>query len=261
MKEFLRTFRPPDVRLQRVDKRGQPFNFSKLCNEAVSETDAPYLLFLNDDVSVISSEWLGALVEHLQRPEVGVVGALLRYPDSTIQHAGIIIGLFDNCGQAFRGLPDEACYMGLQAMTRNVSAVTGACLLTRREDFLELGGFDEANLPLAFQDVDLCLRFREKGYLVVYTPHAELYHDESASKSETEKIAALSEIMYMRKRWPSYMANDPYYNPNLSRTSEAYSLRLEVGDSDKRTATEEASTQPNEGVRSVGGLGITTNTC
>jgi len=228
VQEALTTFRSLDVQLRRLDKRGQPFNFSRLCNEAVSETDAPCLLFLNDDVSVITADWLGALLEHLQRPEVGIVGALLRYPDDTIQHAGIVVGLFNCCGQAFRGLPDEECYMGLHGMTRNVSAVTGACLLTRREQFVAFGGFDQTNLPIAFQDVDLCLRYREKGYLVVYTPFAELYHDESASKSESEKIAGLPEIEYMRKRWPDYIANDPYYGPNLTRESESYALRLEI---------------------------------
>lgn len=228
IKEFLKTLGPLDIELRRLDRRGHPFNFSKLCNEAVSETNAPYVLFLNDDVSVITAEWLNALVEHLQKPEVGVVGALLRYPDDTIQHAGIVVGLYDNCGQAFRGLPDEECYMGLHTMIRNVSAVTGACLLTRRKDFVSLGGFDEANLPLAFQDVDLCLRYREKGYLVVYTPFAELYHHESASKSESEKIAGRPEIEYMKKRWSGYMANDPYYGPNLTRESESYALRLDI---------------------------------
>lgn len=228
IKEFLTTFGPLEVELRRLDRRGHPFNFSKLCNEGISETNAPYVLFLNDDVSVITADWLNALVEQLQKPEVGVVGALLRYPDDTVQHAGVVMGLYGNCGQAFRGLPDEECYMGLQAMIRNVSAVTGACLLTRREEFLDLGGFDEANLPLAFQDVDLCLRYREKGYLVVYTPFAELYHHESASKSESEKIAGRPEIEYMRKRWPHYMANDPYYGPNLTRESESYALRLEI---------------------------------
>ena len=118
--------------------------------------------------------------------------------------------------------------MGLQSVVRNVSAVTGACLLTRREMFETVGGFDEMNLPLAFQDIDLCLRLGKQGYRIVYTPYAELYHHESASKSATEKIAGRSEIEYMRKQWADLIANDPYYNVNLTRTSEHYSLRLET---------------------------------
>ncbi|MDA1316093.1 MAG: glycosyltransferase [Acidobacteria bacterium] len=228
VEKFLTTFQAGRLPLTRFDRRGLPFNFSKLCNEAVRETEAPYLLFLNDDVSVISSGWIDAMMEHAQRPGVGAVGALLRYPDGKIQHAGIVIGLFGNCGQTFRGLTDEECYMGLQDVVRNVSAVTGACLLVRRELFAAVGGFDEVNLPLAYQDVDLCLRLGKKGYRTVYTPYAELYHHESASKSATEKIAGRSEIEYMKKQWTDHIANDPYYNLNLTRVSEEYSLRLET---------------------------------
>lgn len=226
--QFLATFQSRRIPTKRLDRRGMPFNFSKLCNDATRETEAPHLLFLNDDVSVITPGWLDAMIEHAQQPDVGAVGALLRYPDRKIQHGGVVMGLFENCGQAFRGLTDEECYMGLQSVVRNVSAVTGACLLTRREMFETVGGFDEMNLPLAFQDIDLCLRLGKQGYRIVYTPYAELYHHESASKSATEKIAGRSEIEYMRKQWADLIANDPYYNVNLTRTSEHYSLRLET---------------------------------
>src|SRR5438045_5149275 len=148
-----------------------PFNFSAMNNFAAKQTDSPWLLFLDESIEVIDPDWLTLMAEHVQRPEVGAVGPRLLYPDDTVQHAGIVLGVGGISEHAFRGLPAEApgvCRQ-LQA-TRNYSAVTGACLLTRRHVFEEVGGFDEQCLPTSFSDVDLCLKMRRAGYAIVYTP-------------------------------------------------------------------------------------------
>ncbi len=199
-----------------------PFNFSALNNLAVEQTNAPWLLFLNNDVEVIESEWLTVMAEHVQRPEVGAVGARLLYPNDTVQHAGVVLGVGGIAEHAFRHFPADAPGVSRQLqVTRNYSSVTGACLLTRREVFEELGGFDEERLPVAFNDVDLCLKMRRAGYLIVYTPFAKLYHHESASRRRS--VEAL-ETEVMRERWPEYLERDPYYNPNLSRERADFSL-------------------------------------
>jgi GT2 family glycosyltransferase len=199
-----------------------PFNFSAINNFAVSQTDSPWLLFLNNDTEVIDAEWLMTMAEHVQRPEVGAVGPRLLYPDDTVQHAGIVMGVGGIAEHAFRGLPAEApgvCRQ-LQA-TRNYSAVTGACLLTRREVFEEVGGFDEERLPVTFSDVDLCLKMRRAGYRNVYVPFAKLYHHESATRRPAVEPL---ETEVMQERWADVLAHDPYYNPNLSRERADFSL-------------------------------------
>jgi GT2 family glycosyltransferase len=199
-----------------------PFNFSAINNFAVQETDSPWLLFLNNDTELIEPGWLNAMAEHVQRPEVGAVGGRLLFSDDTVQHAGIVVGVGGIAEHAFRGFPAEApgvCRQ-LQVM-RNYSAVTGACLMTRREVFDEVGGFDEERLPVAFNDVDLCLKMRRAGYLVVYTPYAKLYHHEGASRRRTIEPM---ETKVMQERWPDVLARDPYYNPNLSRQRADFSL-------------------------------------
>lgn len=199
-----------------------PFNFSALNNLAVEQTTAPWLLFLNNDVEVIESEWLTIMAEHVQRPEVGAVGARLLYPNDTVQHAGVVLGVGGIAEHAFRHFPADAPGVSRQLqVTRNYSSVTGACLLTRREVFEEVGGFDEERLPVTFSDVDLCLKMRRAGYLIVYTPFAKLYHHESASRRRS--VEAL-ETEVMRERWPEYLERDPYYNPNLSRERADFSL-------------------------------------
>ncbi len=199
-----------------------PFNFSALNNLAVEQTHAPWLLFLNNDVEVIDSEWLTVMAEHVQRREVGAVGARLLYPNDTVQHAGVVLGVGGIAEHAFRHFPADAPGVARQLqVTRNYSSVTGACLLTRREIFEEVGGFDEERLPVTFNDVDLCLKMRRAGYLIVYTPFAKLYHHESASRRRS--IEAL-ETDVIRERWPEYLERDPYYNPNLSRERADFSL-------------------------------------
>ncbi len=210
------------------DWRGKPFNFSRMNNEAVRATASPYILFLNDDTTIISPEWLTAMLEHSQHPEVGAVGAQLWYPNNLIQHAGVVMGLYGNCSHAFKGTPGGLPHYGdFPDLIRNYSAVTGACLLVARDKFFEAGAFDEVNLAVAFQDVDLCLKLLELGYRNVYTPYAKLYHFESATKTEEEKIPDPVEDAFMKKKWAKYIADDPYYNPNLTRRGEDFSLAFD----------------------------------
>jgi GT2 family glycosyltransferase len=199
-----------------------PFNFSAINNFAVDQTDSPWLLFLNNDTEVIEGDWLTMMAEQVQRSEVGAVGARLLYPDDTVQHAGIVVGVGGIAEHAFRGLPAEAPGVCRQLQTtRNYSAVTGACLLTRREVFDEVGGFDEERLPVTFSDVDLCLKMRRAGYRIVYVPFAKLYHHESGTRRPAVEPL---ETEVMRERWPDVLEHDPYYNPNLSRERADFSL-------------------------------------
>lgn len=199
-----------------------PFNYSAMNNFAVEQTDSPWLLFLNNDTEVIEEDWLKVMAEHIQRPEIGAVGPRLLYPDGTVQHAGIVVGVGGIAEHAFRGLPGDAPGVCRQLQTtRNYSAVTGACLLTRREVFDEVGGFDEEGLPVTFSDVDLCLKMRRSGYLIVYTPFAKLYHHESGTR---RRVVEPLETEVMRERWPDVLEHDPYYNPNLSRERADFSL-------------------------------------
>ncbi len=199
-----------------------PFNFSAINNFAVEQTDAPWLLFLNNDTEVIDSGWLTLMAEQIQQPEVGAVGPRLLYPDNTVQHAGIVVGVGGIAGHAFCGFPAESPGVSRQLQTtRNYSAVTGACLLTRRDVFNEIGGFDEKQLPVTFSDVDLCLKMGQAGYRVVYVPFATLYHHESATR---QLVAEPRETDVMKERWANLLARDPYYNPNLSRERPDFSL-------------------------------------
>jgi len=215
--------------VQYVNWRGKPFNFSRMNNAAARTASSPYILFLNDDTTVIAAEWLTAMLEHAQRPEVGAVGAQLWYPNNVIQHAGVVMGIYGNCSHAFKGVPGELphYYFDFPNLIRNCSAVTGACLLIAREKFFEAGAFDEVNLAVAFQDVDLCLKLLELGYRNVYTPYAKLYHYESATKTGKDKIPDPAEDAFMKKKWARYIADDPCYNPNLARRKEDFSLAID----------------------------------
>jgi GT2 family glycosyltransferase len=185
------------------------FNFAGMMNLAVREAAGEHVILLNNDTEVITPEWIEAMLEHSQRPEVAAVGARLLYPDGRVQHEGIIIGL--GGGSAVN--VDHGGYFNLGQMVRNVSAVTGACMMTRRDLFERLGGFDE-NLRVAFNDVDYCLRAREQGYLIVYTPYAVLYHHESGTRG---RLHPQEDELYYRRRWGEPgKYRDPYYNPNLS---------------------------------------------
>jgi GT2 family glycosyltransferase len=201
---------------------GGPFNFSAINNFAVEQTESPWLVFLNNDIEVIEPDWLTTMAEHVQRLQVGAVGARLLYPDDTVQHAGVVVGVGGIAEHAFRGFPAEAPGVCRQLqVTRNYSAVTAACLMTRREVFNEVGGFDEERLPVTYNDVDLCLKMRKAGYLIVYTPFAKLYHHESGTRRRTVEPL---ETEVIRERWRDALERDPYYNPNLSRERADFSL-------------------------------------
>ncbi len=166
------------------------------------------------------------MLEHAQRPEVGVVGAKLLYPDRSIQHAGVILGPYRNCGHAFKHFAeDDPGYFSLARSIRNCSAVTFACAMMRRSVFDEVGGLDARNLAVAYNDVDMCLRIRERGYFVVYTPYAVLFHHESATRNMHSNPG---EAEYLERRWESVIRHDPFYNPSLTREAEDYSLNFDA---------------------------------
>jgi GT2 family glycosyltransferase len=209
-----------DPRVKILSHEGA-FNFAALNNRAVREARGEIVVLLNNDVEVTSALWLEEMVSQALRPEIGAVGAKLLYPNGRVQHAGVVLGVGHGAGHAFHGAQgDSPGYCGFLALTRRVSAVTGACMALRRSTYLEVGGLDEANLPVAFNDVDLCLRLCERGYGVVWTPHSELRHLESASRgpdTDAERLARLQcDADYLRQRWPAILNGDPYYNVNCS---------------------------------------------
>jgi GT2 family glycosyltransferase len=209
----------------------KPFNFSAINNYAVSQVDSEYIVLLNNDTEVISPDWIENMLEFAQRKDVGAVGALLYYPNDTIQHAGVIVGLGGVAAHAHKHFnKDSRGYFGRIKLVHNLSAVTAACLMTKKSIFNEVGGFD-VNLSHAFNDVDYCLKIRERGYLIVYTPYAELYHHESISRGyedTPEKQARFrKEIKLFQGKWKDVLAKgDPYYNPNLTLDKEDFSIRI-----------------------------------
>ena len=208
----------------RILRYEDEFNFSRINNYAVSQAKGQHVLFLNNDMEVISQGWLSAMLEHSLRKEVGAVGAKLIFPNNTIQHAGTIVGLGGIAGHSHKHIPASSNgYFGALNSIRNYSAVTAACMLIRKEVFEEVGRFDEEKLMVAFQDVDLCLKIRDKGYLIVYTPFAALYHHESVSRGYDLNP---NEIMAMNNRWGDILLSDPYYNPNLSLDSEDFQINI-----------------------------------
>lgn len=225
--QYLKGLEPqPAIQVLKYDR---PFNYSAINNYAASQTDSEYVLFLNNDTEVISKDWIEVMLEHAQREEVGGVGALLYYPDDTVQHAGVILGLGGIAGHSHSRVSRESFgYFGRMKVVHNLSAVTAACMMTRRSLFEEVGGFDES-VTHAFNDVDLCLKIREKGYRIVYTPYAELYHHESLSRGyedTPEKQARFQrEIDYIYARWKTVLeAGDPYYNPNLTLKNSGWTV-------------------------------------
>ncbi|HET7092340.1 MAG TPA: glycosyltransferase, partial [Thermomicrobiales bacterium] len=201
-----------------------PFNFSAVINHALRLVETSYVVLLNDDMTVVTPDWVEAMLEHAQRPEVGAVGAKLLYPDDTLQHAGVIFGPYGGSTHPFRHVPpSHPGYFGFPHVVREWSAVTFACAMLRTATFAEIGPLDETNFRVAFNDADVCLRLRERGYRIVYTPHAVLHHYESATK---KLLAEPGEVEHMRRRWGHVIARDPYYNPNLTRTGEDFSLDM-----------------------------------
>lgn len=216
-----------------VIKYDDVFNYSAINNTAVNHASGDIIGFINNDIEVISPGWLREMVSHAVRPEIGIVGAKLYYGDDTIQHAGVILGMGGEAGHASKYLSKKAIgYRGQAVLLKSFSAVTGACLLMRRNLFEEVGGLDERNLPIAFNDIDLCLRVRERGYRVLLTPYAELYHLEARSRGSDDtpkrRFGFAREVDFMHSRWGNILSNDPFYNPNLTLNhileSEDFSL-------------------------------------
>lgn len=205
----------------RVIRDERPFNFSQLNNDAVLRSDSPLVCLLNDDTEVIHGDWLQEMVGQVLRPGVGAVGAKLLYSDGRIQHAGVVLGPGGVAGHIHL-LSDRlsAGYFGRLQLARTYSAVTAACMLVRREVWDQVGGLDTDTLAIAFNDVDLCIRIREAGWRIAWTPWAELYHHESVTRGpDTEGAAAQRferEVGIMQARWGSLLRDDPSYNPNLS---------------------------------------------
>jgi GT2 family glycosyltransferase len=197
-----------------VHQWSKPFNYSALNNFGVSHSRGEQLLFLNNDVEVIHADWLTAMLEHAERPDVGAVGARLLYGDGRIQHAGVVVGINRVAANAFRSWPGQTSgNLRLADLTRNCSAVTGACMMVPRRIFEEVGGFDE-RLRVVLNDVDLCLKIRQRGSLIVYTPQAALFHYEGSSRG---RLHPPPDEKVFEERWKDFLdRGDPYYNPNLS---------------------------------------------
>ncbi len=216
----------------RVLRDDSPFNYSALNNMAVKKAKGEVLILLNNDTEVIEPRWLEIMVAHAVRPGIGPVGAKLLYPDDTIQHAGVVLGLGGLAGAAghahYKFPGSSHGYCGRISLTSNFSAVTGACIAVRRDLYLKVNGLDEENLRIAFNDVDFCLKLGELGYRCVYAPDAVLYHHESASRGAEDnpekKARFKQETDWMRARWGSLIDNDPYYSPNLTLEHADFSL-------------------------------------
>jgi GT2 family glycosyltransferase len=204
-----------------------PFNYAAMNNFAVKHSSGSIIGLINNDIEVISVGWLNEMVSHAVRPEIGCVGAKLYYPNDTLQHGGVILGLGGVAGHAYLKAPRrESGYFGRLRVCRNVSAVTAACLVVRREIFDAVGGFDEENFPIEFNDVDFCLRVIDAGYLNIWTPFAELYHRESVSRGrDISSPRFLRMVEAMKARWGARLKADPYYSPNLTLSRWDYGFR------------------------------------
>lgn len=214
-----------------LDEDRQPFNFSRINNEAALKSTAKYILFLNSDTEVINTDWLENLVSEAEAPMVAAVGACLLYPDDTVQHAGVIVGLGGVAEHAHKHY--DACergYFNKLICSQEVLACTAACLLVNRELFHQVGGFEEEHLPINFNDVDLCLRLHELGYKIIYSPYARLYHYESLTRGRDldmeDYVNMREEARYIKTRWKSYIQKgDPNYPTFFSYANGSYSLR------------------------------------
>ena len=198
----------------------RPFNYSWVNNWAASQASGDLLCFLNDDTTIITLDWLERLAARASLPGVGAVGPMLLYPDETIQQAGVILGLSGVAGHACHGLPrGSRGYFDRGCLEQDVSCLTAACLVMRKTAFQDLGGFDE-ELPIAYNDVDLCVRLRAAGWRMIWTPAVELYHQESASVGRHDAGGRADElanaVALMRRRWGPVLDADPCYSPNLS---------------------------------------------
>jgi GT2 family glycosyltransferase len=227
--EFARILADPRVRI--VQYEATQFNYSRICNLGERAARGSFLCFLNDDVEVITHDWLERLVSRVVLDGVGAVGPMLYYPNDAIQHAGVVLGVGSIAANAFAGRPrGYRGYFSRACVEQDYSCVTGACVVIKREVFEAVGGFDES-LPVAFNDVDLCLKIRRNGARIVWTPLVEMYHHESLTFGPHDSTRRLKQFMRdveaMRHRWGDVVDSDPSYNPNLELAgSRMFSLAL-----------------------------------
>ena len=213
----------------RIIHDDSPFNYSRLNNKSVLQAKGEIIALLNNDIEVISPNWLSEMVSHALRPGVGAVGAKLWYPNNTIQHAGVTLGVGGVAAHAHRLLPQgNFGYMGRAVLTQSFSAVTAACLVIRKAIYDQVDGLNEVELAVGYNDVDFCLRVREAGFRNVWTPLAELYHHESATRGSdvtpVNKARLDTEVAYMKQRWGALLQNDPAYSPNLTLGGDDFSF-------------------------------------
>jgi O-antigen biosynthesis protein len=214
-----------NIRILRIDA---PFNYSALNNEAVKLAGGELVGLINNDIEVISPGWLEEMVSHALRPGVGAVGARLWFPDNTMQYGGVVLGMLGVAAHSHMRITREQLgYYGRASLTQNFSAVTAACLVIKKSTYEKLGGLNQQDLTVAFNDVDFCIRVREAGYRNVWTPFAELYHHESASRgydnTPEKQRRASKEVSYMFQRWWDELLTDPAYSPNLTLQSDDFS--------------------------------------
>ncbi|MHC0358355.1 glycosyltransferase family 2 protein [Escherichia coli] len=226
--DFFAQIQQEDSRV-RVLRYDHPFNYSAINNFGVRHAKGAIIGLVNNDIEVINPDWLTEMVSHCMRPEIGCVGAKLYYSNDTIQHGGVILGIGGVAGHSHKQYPrHHPGYFSRLLLTQNLSAVTAACLLIRKNIYEEVAGLDEENLHVAFNDVDFCLKVREAGYRNLWTPYAELYHYESISRGaedSPEKLARFArEVNFMKSKWGKHLELDPFYSPNLTKSREDFSI-------------------------------------
>jgi GT2 family glycosyltransferase len=208
------------------------FNYSKIINYGVKNTESDFILQLNNDTELLTPNWLEQFIGFAQRNDVGAVGARLYYEDMSIQHAGIVIGIGGVAANMLSGLPKNTFgYFGKECLTQNMSAVTGACLFTRRAIYEEVGYMDEEKFKVAFNDVDFCLKIREKEYLIIYDPYIKLVHYESKTRGYEDTVEKKerfdNEVLCFLDKWAHILeSGDPYYNINLTLDKSDYSVDI-----------------------------------
>ena len=208
-----------------------PFNYSTLNNEAAKIAEGDYLVLLNNDIEILTENWLEIMLGYAQQEHIGAVGAKLYYKDDTIQHAGVILGIGGVAGHSHK-MYDRSSYgyFGRLVLNGNYGAVTAACLMVKKSKFNEVSGLNEENLSVAFNDVDFCIKLLEHGYYNVCLSTVEAYHYESKSRGEentkSKQKRFIKEINYMKEKWSDYIESDPYYSPNLTLDREDFSIRI-----------------------------------
>ena len=214
-----------------VTKDTRPFNYSALMNRAVEHAQGDYIVFLNNDTKIITPDWLHEMISLAMLDGVGAVGAKLLYPNNTLQHGGVILGLGADkvAGHMHHLLPEgNYGYFGRAFITQELSAVSAACMAVKKESFWKVGGFNEVSLPIAFNDIDLCLKLKATGFRNLWTPHAQLYHYESISRgsdyTEAQQLRFQQEVQFMKDKWGELLLRDPAYSPNLSLDFSDFSL-------------------------------------